>query len=687
MRMRGAAVLLPLFVIGSVLLMIIPVSPVIMDLFLATNIAVAILLLLTVVFMQDAVDFSVFPALLLILTLARLALNVSSTRLILLEGYAGKVIETFGLFVVGGSVIVGLVIFLILIVIQFAVITNGASRVAEVSARFTLDAMPGKQMAIDADLAAGIIDEPTAKAMRQRVTKEADFYGAMDGASKFVKGDVIAGVIIVLVNLIGGFAVGMGQRGLSMGEAVNQYTLLTVGDGLVSQIPALLTSISSGLLVTRVASERELGDEVAKQLFGMRRALRISAGVIFALSLLPGLPKLPFWGLALFLFFASSRTGLGSDVSDEEVETPEVTTSPDDPEALIGEMRIEPLEIHLAYDILDLIDRDRGGDLLERVRALRRQIAMDLGIVMPLVRTRDDLTLPPETYRILLDGAEVARGSAPRDRVLALPAGDGSEVAALGGTQTTEPVFGLVAYWIPTDQKGAAGATGATVVDRSSVLVTHLAEVVRRNAARLLSRQDVQLLVDGLRYDHPILAKDIDNDVLPLATLHAVLQAVLDEGVSIRHLGRIVEAVAAQSGEPRTIDQLVSVARVAIGPIITGQLAPEGQLAVASFDPTFEAQLHEAVRDVDGEQRLILDPSRSEQLVLDLQRVAAMEAELDVPLAIVCSQGVRRPLARLLASFGVELEVLAYPELPGTLELRTVAVVGAPALTEEAGRG
>ncbi len=686
MRMRGAAVMLPLFVIGSVILMIVPVSPVVMDLFLATNIAVGILLLLTVVFMQDAVDFSVFPALLLIPTLARLALNVSTTRLILLNGYAGKVIETFGMFVVGGSVIVGLVIFLILIVIQFAVITNGASRVAEVSARFTLDAMPGKQMAIDADLAAGIIDEATAKEMRQRVTKEADFYGAMDGASKFVKGDVIAGVIIVLVNLLGGFAVGMGQRGLSLGEAVNQYTLLTVGDGLVSQIPALLTSISSGLLVTRVASERDLGDEVAKQLFGMRRALRISAGVIFAISLLPGLPKPPFWALAAFLFFAAGRTG-ASDVSDEEVETPEVTTSPDDPEALIGEMRIEPLEVHLAYDILDLIDRDRGGDLLERVRALRRQIAMDLGIVMPLVRTRDDLTLPPETYRILLDGAEVARGSAPRDRVLALPAGDGSEIVALGGTQTTEPVFGLVAYWIPTDQKGAAGATGATVVDRSSVLVTHLAEVVRRNAARLLSRQDVQLLVDGLRYDHPILAKDIDNDVLPLATLHSVLQAVLDEGVSIRHLGRIVEAIAGQSGEPRTIDQLVSVARVAIGPIIVGQLAPDGQLAVATFDPTFEAQLHDAVRDVDGEQRLILDPARSEQLVLDLQRVAAMEAELDVPLAVVCSQGVRRPLARLLASFGVELEVLAYPELPATLELRTVAVVGAPALTEEAGRG
>ncbi|MEM9610076.1 MAG: flagellar biosynthesis protein FlhA [Actinomycetota bacterium] len=686
MNLRGASVLLPLFVVGSVLMMIVPVSPVVLDLLLAANITVAILLLLSVVFLNDAVDFSVFPALLLILTLARLALNVSSTRLILLRGDAGKVIETFGLFVVGGSIVVGLVVFLILIVIQFAVITNGASRVAEVSARFTLDAMPGKQMAIDADLASGIIDEKTAKEMRQRITKEADFYGAMDGASKFVKGDVIAGVIIVIVNLVGGLVVGMVQRGLSLGEAASTYTLLTVGDGLVSQIPALLTSISSGLLVTRVVSERDLGDEVARQLFGMRRAMRVSAGVVFAISLLPGLPKFPFWSLAALLFLLSGRVG-EQDITDEEVEEPTVSSSPDDPEALIGEMRIEPLEIHLAYDILDLIDKEKGGDLLERVRALRRQIAMDLGIVMPLVRTRDDLTLPPETYRVLLDGAEVARGTAPRDRVLALPAGDGAELAGLGGTETTEPVFGLTAYWVPTEQKAAAGATGATVVDRSSVLVTHLAEVVRRNAARLLSRQDVQLLVDGLRYDHPILAKDIDNDVLPLATLHAVLQAVLDEGVSIRHLGRIVEAVAGQSGEPRTIDQLVNVARVAIGPIIAGQLAPDGRLAVVTFDPTFEAQLHEAVRDVDGEQRLVLDPGRGEQLVLDLQRVVAMEPELDAPLAVVCSQGVRRALARFAASYGVEVEVLAYPELPSTLELRTVAVVGAPALTEEAGRG
>ncbi len=685
MSVRGAAIGLPLFVIGAVMVMVVPVPPVVLDLLLAANIAVGILVLMSVVFINDPVDFAVFPSLLLILTLARLALNVSSTRLILLDGYAGKVIETFGEFVVGGSVIVGLVIFLILIVIQFAVITNGAGRVAEVTARFTLDAMPGKQMAIDADLAAGMIDETTARRMRDRIAQEAEFYGAMDGASKFVKGDVIAGVVIVLVNLVGGFAIGLGS-GLSFSQAVSLYTILTVGDGLVSQIPALLTSIASGLLITRVTSETGLGDDVASQLLSVKRALRISAGVVFAMSLLPGLPKLPFWAITAALLVAASKAPDGSD-GTEQVETPAVRTDPDDPEALIGDMRVEPLEVHLAYDILDLVDNERGGDLLERVRALRRQVAMELGFVMPLVRTRDDLSLAPETYTMMLDGAEVARGTAPRDRVLALPAGDGSELISLGGTPTTEPVFGLAAFWIPTDQRAVAAASGATVVDRSSVLVTHLAEVVRRNAARLLTRQDVQMLVEGMRYDHPILARDVDNDVLPLPTLHAVLRGLLDDGVSIRHLGRIVESVSAMAGEPRSVDQLVAGARIALAPAIAAGIAPDGRLAVATLDPSFEAQLHEGVREIDGEGRLVLDPRRTEHLVEELRRAAAAEATLDQPLALVCGQHLRKPMRRLLDGLGLGLDVLAYPELPDQLQLTTVAVLGPPALTEEAGRG
>ncbi|MFV1990973.1 MAG: flagellar biosynthesis protein FlhA, partial [Acidimicrobiales bacterium] len=683
-RNRAASVIFPLFVIGAVLMMIIPVSPVVLDIFLAANIAIAILVLLTVVLMQDVLEFSVFPSLLLVLTLVRLALNVSSTRLILLDGYAGKVIETFGNFVVGGSVIVGLVVFLILIVIQFAVITNGAGRVAEVSARFTLDAMPGKQMAIDADLSSGLLDEKEARKARARIAKEADFYGAMDGASKFVKGDVMAGVIIVLINLFGGFAVGMGKMGLSFGDALSQYSILTVGDGLVSQIPAILTSIATGLLITRVASESDLGEEVAQQLFGAKRAMRISAFVIIGISLLPGLPKIPFWTFAAGLYIAGGRAGAAADAASSEDEL-EVEIDRDDPEALIGEMRVEPLEIHLAYDILDLIDPTRGGDLLDRVKALRRQIAMELGFVMPLVRTRDDLGLAPETYQVILDGADVASGMAPRNRVLALPAGDGEDLRAMGGIEAIEPVFGLTAFWVDDSNKPAAAATGATVVDRSSVLVTHLAEIVRRNAGRLLTRQDVQLLVDGLRYDHPILVKDIDNDVLPLSTLHAVLRALLDDGVSIRHLGKIVEALATQGGETRSLDQLVGTARVALAPGIAARLAPDGSLAILSIDPAYETGLHEHIRDIDGDTRLVMDPQKTEVLFAEVQQAVDSAVTDDVPLAIVCGQLLRRPLQRLLASFGVDVAVIGYPELAEHLELTTVGVIGTPALTTEAG--
>lgn len=677
---RAASLILPLFVIGAVLMMVIPVSPIVLDIFLAGNIAMAVLVLLTVVLMKDVLEFSVFPSLLLVLTLVRLSLNVSSTRLILLDGYAGKVIETFGNFVVGGSVVVGLVVFLILIVIQFAVITAGAGRVAEVSARFTLDAMPGKQMAIDADLSAGLLDEREAKAARARIAKEADFYGAMDGASKFVKGDVLAGVIIVLINLFGGFAIGMGSQGLSLSEAVSRYSLLTVGDGLVSQLPAILTSIATGLLITRVASDSDLGSEVMDQLFSARRAMRISAVVIFGISMLPGLPKIPFWTMAATLFVLAGRIDPEGTKSDDEDE-PEVKINLDDPEALIGEMRVEPLEIQLSYDILDLIDPARGGDLLDRVKALRRQIAMELGFVMPLVRTRDDLGLSPETYRVLLDGAEVARGTAPRNRVLALPAGDGEELRAMGGIETIEPVFNLTAYWIDEADKAAASAAGATVVDRSSVLVTHLAEIVRRNAGRLLTRQDVQLLVDGLRYDHPILAKEVDGDVLPLGTLHLVLRGLLDDGVSIRHIGRIVEAVSSQSGEAKTLDQLLGTARIALAPGIASRLAPDGKLAILSLDPSYEAGLHEQIRDIDGDTRLVMDASKTEVLFGEVQQAVDSAVTNDAPLAIVCGQLLRRPLQRLLTSFGVDATVLGYPELADHLELITVGVIGTPALT------
>ena len=663
----------PLALIGVVMLMVVPMPAVLLDVLLATNIAFAIIALLGAMTVKDSMELSVFPSLLLVATLTRLALNVSSTRLILTNGYAGKVIDTFGGFVIGGSVVVGLVVFLILVVIQFVVITNGAGRVAEVAARFTLDAMPGKQMAIDADLGAGLINEQEARDLRARTSKEADFYGAMDGASKFVKGDAIAGIIITVINLIGGLAIGLGSAGLSFGEAIDTYSRLSVGDGLVSQIPALLISIATGLLVTRVGSEDAMGNEMGNQLFGNPLALRIGAFVIAAMGLLPGLPKTPFFAIAAALLLASTRVRIG-DVNEEiDVEIAEVRLSPDDPEALIEQMRVEPLELHLAHDILDLVDPDRGGDLLDRVKALRRQMADELGIVIPLLRARDDASLPPTTYRVVLRGTEVGSGIAPRDRVLALPIGDGSDLLAMDATETTEPVFGLQAFWIPDTARASATATGATVVDRSSAIVTHLAEVVRSSASQLLTRQDVQLLMEGLRYDEPILANEVGSDHLPLPLVHAVLRSLLDDGVSIRDIGRIVEAISSKAAETKNIDQLVTAVRVALGAAIVGKLAPQGQLAVITLDPGLEAAYHESLRPIDGITHLVLDPSRLERLRQDA--TAALSAVQGNPIAIVCSQALRKPLFRTLQSMGVDIAVVAFPELPAHVSLTPMGVI------------
>jgi len=673
---RLSRMAVPLLIVGSILMMVVPVPAPVLDFFLAMNITLGILILMSVLLLKDSLDFSVFPSMLLVTTMLRLALNVSSTRLILLDGYAGKVIETFGNFVIGGSLVVGLVIFLILVVIQFAVVTSGAGRVAEVAARFTLDAMPGKQMAIDADLAAGLIDEHQAKDKRERIGREADFYGAMDGASKFVKGDAMAGIIIVLLNLLGGFTIGVVSGGLTIQESISTYSLLTVGDGLVSQIPALLLSIATGLLVTRVRSEKDLGPELGRQIFGNPRALRTGAIITCGIALLPGLPKLPFLGLAAGLWYVSSRQTIEEEEAEEvEREAATVTVNADDPEALVGQMRVEPLELHLAYDILDLIDPARGGDLLERVRALRQQVAMELGVVMPFVRTRDDVSLPPNTYRILLHGAEVARGTAPQDRALALPVGDGSELAMLRGEETVEPVFGLKAYWIGLEHRSAAAAAGATVVDRSSVIVTHLAEVVRSSAADLLSRQHVQMLLDGLRAEEPLLANEVGAEPLTMGVLHQILRTLLDERVPVRNLGRIIEAVSARIGEVRGPELLANAARAALGAVIVGKIAPDGRLGVLTLDAADEASMHEALRDMDGVIHLALDPERIGRLTDDLTAALA-RGETGLPVALVCGQMLRRPLARTLQGVGLDIPVLAYPELPPHLQLTPMGVIG-----------
>jgi flagellar biosynthesis protein FlhA len=676
--MKKSSMVVPLGLIGVVMMMVIPISSTVLDLMLAANISLGVLILLGVILLSDSLDFSVFPALLLVTTLVRLALNVSSTRLILLDGNAGKVIDTFGSFVIGSSVIVGLVVFLILIVIQFVVITNGATRVAEVAARFTLDAMPGKQMAIDADLGAGLIDETQARESRKRISKEADFYGAMDGAAKFVKGDAIASIIIVVINLFGGFAIGMGSLGMDFAEATSTFSLLSVGDGLVSQIPALLISISTGLLVTRVGSEKDMGSELAAQLLGNARALRFAGISIGLMGLLPGLPKLPFLGLAGAMLLAGSRRAALDNVEkDEEEAPPEVALDPDDPEALMGEMRVEPLELRLSYDILDLIDPAKSGDLLDRVKSLRRQIAMELGVVMPFVRTRDDVSLPPATYSIVLRGTEVGRGTAPQDQILALPLGDGEELRALGGIETVEPVFGLKAFWVPASARSSASAMGATAIDRSSVIVTHIAEVVRANAASLLSRQDVQSLIDGLRYDEPILANEVSTDILPLGLLHSVLRKLLEDRVSIRDLGPIVETVSNRASENRSAEQLATAARVAVGRSIVSSIAPDGELKVMTLAPSLEAVMQESLREVDGATFIVMDPTKLDVIRIDVDHLAGEAARAQRPVAVVVGQALRGPLTKTLRGMGLDVPVLAYPELPPDIQLEPIGVIGA----------
>ncbi len=678
-RQMLSRTLVPTVLVGAIVAMVVPIPAVLLDMLLAVNLAFALLILLAVLTLRDTLDLSTFPSLILITTLMRLALNVSSTRLILLEGYAGKVIETFGSFVVGGSVIVGLVVFLILVVIQFAVITAGAGRVAEVGARFALDAMPGKQMAIDADLAAGALSETEARQRRQRIAQESEFYGAMDGASKFVKGDAIAGIVIVMINLIGGLVIGITVAGMDVGTAVSTYSLLTVGDGLVSQIPALMISAATGLLVSRVDEDEDLGPTVGRQLLREPRALRTAALVLAAIGLMPGLPKLPFALLVITLLILAARGSATNKQAAEqgakEADEAAIELDPDDPRALIDRLRIEPLELHLAYDVLDLTDQDAGGDLLQRVRALRRQIADELGVVMPFVRTADDVTLDPATYRILVHGVEVARGTAPRDRVLALPSSDDGDLGGVPGEETVEPVFGLRAWWVPAEARSRVTAFGATVVDRSAVVVTHLAEVARSHAADLLTRQQVQQLLESLRLDEPLLADEVGTETLSMAQLHDVLRELLRERVPIRDLARIVEAVATRARETRSIDQLVGAARVAVGAAIVARIAPGGSLGAITLNPELEGELHERVRDIDGQLQLVLEPARLAPMLAEAAQLSNDAGQL--PAAIVVGALLRRPLSRAMTTAGINLPVLAYPELPAHANLSVIGSIGA----------
>jgi flagellar biosynthesis protein FlhA len=667
---------IPAAIIGIVVMMVVPLPTIVLDLLIAVNITGAVLILLVSLSVTRPLDFAVFPSLLLIATMFRLALNVSATRLVLLDGFAGKVIESFGHFVVGGSLVVGLVIFVILVVIQFVVITNGAGRVAEVAARFTLDAMPGKQMAIDADLNSGLIDEDQARRRRAEVSQEADFYGAMDGASKFVKGDAIAAIVITLVNLFGGFFVGVVQRHQSMGDAISTYSLLSIGDGLVSQIPALLISISTGLIVTRATTEGDMGSDLLRQFGQQRRAVQIAGSAIIALAMIPGLPKLPFLLVGGAVLVIAQRLpkqgGPGADTSEEgSAAALAAAPSPDSPESIARDMRVEPLELELAYDLIDLVDASTGGDLLDRVRALRRKLALELGIVIPLVRTRDNLDLPPRTYAIRLHGVEVARGEAPAGMLLAI----GDDLGSLPGTVTREPVFGLDAKWVPVEMRRHVGLTGATVVDRSSVVTTHLAEVVRTHASQLLGREDVKTLIDMTKATHPVVVEELTPTPLTLGDIQRCLQSLLAERVCIRDLVRIFEAMSARARTSVDPDGLVEAARGALGPAISADHASDGRLPVLTFDPLLEQTLLEALRTGESGSFLMLDPMYAERLAVEAARLAEPAEQTGDHPVLVCAQPLRLPVRRLIESASARLPVLSYAELGGQLTIVPVGVV------------
>ena len=679
---RLARLSVPIIVVLVVIMMVVPLPAALLDVLIATNMAMALVVLLVAMQVRKPLDFAVFPTVVLVGTIMRLALNVSSTRLVLRDAYAGHVIDAFGHIVIGGSLVIGLVVFAILVIIQLTVVTNGAARVAEVGARFTLDAMPGKQMAIDADLNSGLIDENEARRRRKEVGAEADFYGAMDGGTKFVKGDAIAAVIITLVNLIGGFSVGMLQKGMSPGDAISTYSLLSVGDGLVSQIPALLMSVATGVIVTRATSEGDVGNDLVGQLAKHTEALRIGGGALIALCLVPGMPKLPFLLAGGLLLLASLRAN--SDQDDEftaanagvQPALPGGTgaggaTPNPETEQITESLRVDPLELLLAPDLVDLVDPNRGGDLLDRVRALRRKTALDLGIVLPPVRTRDGATLAPGSYEIRIGGITAATGEAPPGHLLAI--GDAPEM--LPGRRTTEPVFGLPAVWVPTEHRSTAEAVGATLVERAAVVTTHLAEMVRRHASRLLSLDDVHELLDVLKTDRPTTVEELVPGLLPLSAVQRVLQGLLDEQVSIRDLGRVLEGVAQRARSTTDPDALLEAGRACLGPALTAPYLTGSSLHAIVLDPAIEQEVADGLRASEQGVVLALDQVTANRLVIgvgELVRQAENEGLMPVLLA---AGPLRLPLRRLLRGSFPQLPVLAFSETAGVSSIETIGQV------------
>jgi flagellar biosynthesis protein FlhA len=657
-----------------VVMMIVPLPSALLDLIIALNISGALAIVVTTMYIPRGIDFASFPSLLLFTTLLRLAINVSVTRLILLHGDAGGVIKAFGHAVVGGNLVVGLVVFFILVVIQFVVITNGSGRIAEVAARFTLDAMPGKQMAIDADLNNGQITEEEARKRRAEIRQEADFYGAMDGASKFVKGDAMAGVLIVSINLIGGIVVGVVEHHMSISVAMHTFSLLTVGDGLAAQIPALLISTASGIIVSRSGSDgRDLGSEITSQLLGQPRATMLAGGVVCGMGLVPGLPKLPFIliGGLLFLLGRAAKKKNAADAMMAAAPS-DAPAAPGDP--VQGALAIDPLELAIGFGLVPFVDQRSGGGLLQRVGLVRRQIATDLGIVIAPVRIHDDAALESHEYVVKVRGAEVARSKLMPGHRLAMNPGDAIE--GLGGIPTVEPAFGLSAVWIEETQRAEAEALGYTVVDGESVVVTHLTELIRRHADELLTRQETKNLLDELKDENAAAVEDVVPDKLGVGEVQRVLQHLLREGVSIRDLGTILEAIGDRALLTRDPAQLAEAARQALGRTITASYVDEDRtLRAISLDPAVEHEVAESLAQTPEGEVLGLDPVRARALLTSLAEQAERLSATGLRPVVLCSSRIRRHVRQLIEQALPQLAVVSYNEIVPGIRVESAGMV------------
>jgi flagellar biosynthesis protein FlhA len=674
-------------IFGTVLLMILPVAPFLLDVFLAVSIALSLLILLAILYVKEPADFTGFPTLLLFITLFRLSLNIASTRLILLDGFAGHIIEAFGNFVVRGNYVVGLVIFLILVLINFIVITKGAGRIAEVAARFTLDAMPGKQMAIDAELNAGVINETEARNRRRKVEQEADFYGAMDGASKFVRGDAIAAILITLINVLGGFAIGIMQKGMSVTDALQRFTLLSIGDGLVSQIPALITSVAAGILVTRAAAKEDLGQELTRQLLSYPKVLSILTVMMVVFSIVPGLPMIPFLvlaGITGFLAYnlkgsehlpKANAAGAGGEPQAAAAGN-KPATSPA-AEKLETLLNVDALQIELGYGLVSLADIRKGGDLLERVTGVRKTFAQEMGVIVPPIRLRDNLQLEPNQYRFLLKGNPIAQGDLMTGHWLAMNASNSKTV--LKGMPTVEPVFKLPATWITDVERKNAEVSGYTVVDAPSVLVTHLSETIKRNCHDILSRQDVQNLLDNLKQTHPTVVTELIPGQLNVGQVQRILQNLLSEGISIRNLAGILEKVSDYASVTKNPDELSEHARRALGGQIVKPFQQDnGSVQAITLDPRLEQQIAQGLRQSATEISLMMEPRLARHMVETLsQKIQHLLATGQAPV-VMCAPHIRLAFRRFFETTFSDLTVLSYAEIPARVEIQNAGILSAP---------